>query len=114
MRRRKLDAKVGLNFRVEERLRRKLAAAAKANENSLNQEIKKRLEASFEIATVENIYTKLEKVSADLERGIQRFDAPAARMQEALKQSEPETKSAPEVHQASTANAPPPKKPLSD
>ena len=48
MRRRQLNTWVQVNLRVQEAQRRKLEAAAKANQVSFNEEVRRRLEESFQ------------------------------------------------------------------
>jgi hypothetical protein len=91
MRRPKPTATVLVNLRVKGDLWRKLEAAAKAHEVSLNEEIRKRLRDSFEAESLERRYGELEESARGLDRsgrsivsGIERFNAVAAQLTEQL------------------------------
>jgi hypothetical protein len=95
MRRRDLDANVQLSMRIKEKLRRQLADAAAKHENSLNQEIKMRLEKSFEDETKQSLESIVSSIEGRFSTGIERFDNLTIRLTEALNQSKRGTTSPP-------------------
>ena len=78
MRRRKPDTWVQVNLRIRETQRAELAAAAKENEVSFNQEVRKRLADSLEQKprqSLESLASDLERKSRDIELAWRRFEA---------------------------------------
>jgi len=59
MRRRQLNTWVQVNLRVQEAQRRKLEAAAKANQVSFNEEVRRRLTESFQRESLESFLYRL-------------------------------------------------------
>jgi hypothetical protein len=54
MRRRQLNTWVQVNLRIQEAQRRELEAAAKENQVSFNEEVRRRLTESFQIEALDN------------------------------------------------------------
>jgi hypothetical protein len=78
MRRRSPDTWVQVNLRIRETQRAKLAAAAKENEVSFNQEVRTRLADSLEQKprqSLESLAANLERKSRDIELAWRRFEA---------------------------------------
>ena len=79
MRRRKsADAWCQVNLRIKESLRAELAAAAKENQVSFNQEVRTRLAESLDQKTrqsLESLVSDLGHKSRDIELAWRRFDA---------------------------------------
>jgi hypothetical protein len=67
--RRKQNETVQVNLRIKEELRRKLEAAAKEHQVSLNQEIRERLEESLERKAKQS----LQGIASDMDRNWARF-----------------------------------------
>jgi hypothetical protein len=59
MRRRQLNTWVQVNLRIQEAQRRKLDAAAKANQVSFNDEVRRRLAESFQREPLESLLYKI-------------------------------------------------------
>ena len=78
MRRRPRDTWVQVNLRIRETQRAELAAAAKENEVSFNQEVRARLAESLEQKarqSLESLAADLDRKSRDIELAWRRFDA---------------------------------------
>jgi hypothetical protein len=65
MRRRQLNTWVQVNLRIQEAQRRKLEAAAKANQVSFNDEVRRRLTESFQRESLDSFLYKLGMVGAE-------------------------------------------------
>ena len=77
MRRRPPDTWVQVNLRIRETQRAELAAAAKENEVSFNQEVRKRLADSLEQKprqSLESLAANLERKARDIELGWRRLE----------------------------------------
>ena len=78
MRRRPRDTWVQVNLRIRETQRAELAAAAKENEVSFNQEVRARLAESLEQKarqSLESLAADLDRKSRDIELAWRRFEA---------------------------------------
>jgi hypothetical protein len=64
MRRRKLNTWVQVNLRIQEAQRRKLEGAAKANQVSFNDEVRRRLAESFQRESLDSFLYKIGMVAA--------------------------------------------------
>ena len=83
MRRRPPDTWVQVNLRIRETQRAELAAAAKENEVSFNQEVRKRLADSLEQKprqSLESLAANLERKARDIELGWRRLEEEVYRL----------------------------------